>query len=72
MASLLLNKIETAKLKLVCETIIERAVQEDDRGRNIHYRCEYCNEYSINSSHTVEHSDDCPYVAAKYLMEEIG
>jgi hypothetical protein len=67
MASLLLSRQGTGKLKLVCETLLERAVQKT----NTFLECEYCH-YCVDAlDHTVddvEHAADCPVFAAREVL----
>lgn len=71
MASTLLNHEETKKLKLVCQTVVERGIQDDETGRNVFRKCEYCFQSDWHDGN-IQHMADCAYVAAKALMEEIA
>ncbi len=75
MASTLLSKQETAKLKLVCQTVIERAVQRNESGRNAYFECDYCGQSTLafgdKTESSVEHNSMCPFTAAKELLEEV-
>jgi hypothetical protein len=57
-------------VKIVCEAIIERAIQLDESGRNVLIYCTYClkDAYYTQGSDKIQHINNCAYLVAKDLI----